>query len=291
MAVWSLANGSSVLRMIQVGNTSTYSSPFVTEEGYLYFESGQQPGRIIRRSLNNTDNVTAADFGGECRGLFIDTNNTLYCSVMNQHRVAIRSFNDTSAAIVVTRAGTGAAGLFARQLTQPWGIFVDTNFDLYVADAGNHRIQVFRSGESDGTTIVGPGTHGSNSLGYPTDVILDRSDSLYIADNNRNRIVRVSPIGFQCIVGCHATVIGGIGQGSITYSLRFDSTGNLFVVDEINNRVQKFLLTSRCQSKIRFSSSSSIFQPFSISSTDRTVVQSSTAMPECHLEQQCNDFC
>ena len=247
----SIANRCKDLAVISIGNISTYSSPFVTEDRYLYFESGQQPGRIIRRSLNNTDNVIVAEFGGECRGLFIDTNNTLYCGVTLQHRVATKSLKDLSAATIVTRAGTVTAGSSANQLYDPWGIFVDTNFDLYVADPGNNRIQVFRSGNSYGTTVVGAGTHGNHLLSFPTDVVLDKNSNLYIADNNNNRIVRISPIGFQCIAGCLGTNGSAANQFNIAYSLRFDSYGNLFVVDEFNSRVQKFFLTSRCR-KILF---------------------------------------
>ena len=58
----------------------------------------------------------------------------------------MKSLNDTSVATVVTRAGVGGFGSSANQLIYPWGIFVDTNFDLYVADRLNNRIQVFRPG-------------------------------------------------------------------------------------------------------------------------------------------------
>ena len=156
IAVCSLTNSFSTISAIIVGNISTYSSPYVTEERYLYFESGEQPGGIIRRSLDSTENVTAADFGDECRGLFVDKNNTLYSSHMDQHRVATQSLNDTSA------------------------VTVATNFDLYEGDADHHRIQVFRLGDDSTTTIVEPGTHGMDSLGYPTDVILDRSDIVFM---------------------------------------------------------------------------------------------------------------
>ena len=258
ITVWSLFNSSSDPMVINIQNTSFYSCPFVTEEQDLYFETVQQPGRIIRQSLNSTNNVTVAQFSDECHGLFIDTNNTLYCSMMTQNRVEIKSLNDTSNATVVIRAGVGGYGQSANQLYHPWGIFVDTNFDLYVADAGNNRIQVFQQGNDNVTTIVGPGTHGSNALLYPTDVILDQEANLYIAENHRHRIVRVTPIGFQCIVGCTGTSGSSMDQLNIAYSLRFDSYGNLFVVDEGNGRVQKFLLTSRCRKILLIESDSQL---------------------------------
>ena len=248
---WAVENVYTEPVSISINRISVYSTLFVTEDKYLYFETTKHPGRIVRRALNSTDNATVAQFAAECHGLFIDTNNTLYCSIMGQHRVEVKSLNDTFAGPVATRAGVGGYGSLANQLQNPWGIFVDTNFDLYVADASNNRIQLFRLGNDSATTLVGSGTHGSNSLWFPTDVILDADANLYIADNNQHRIVRVTPIGFQCIAGCSGTSGSAAHQIYVAYSLRFDSYGNLFVVDERNFRVQKFLLTSRCR-KILF---------------------------------------
>ena len=179
--------------------------------------------------------------------MFIDLNDNLYCSLFNQHRVTLVSCNKYNTT-PITVAGTGVDGSSSSQLKLPWGIFVDTNFDLYVADTGNHRIQRFRPGQLNGTTVAGLGTPSNLTLNNPTDVILDGNGYMYIADNDHHRVVRVGPADYRCIAGCN----GGPGSNSSqlykSYSLRFDTIGNMYVADEFNHRIQKFLfLVDSCR--------------------------------------------
>ena len=45
-------------------------------------------------------------------------------------------------------AGGNGAGSTAERLNNPWGIFVDVNGSLFIADRNNHRIQLWESGKS-----------------------------------------------------------------------------------------------------------------------------------------------
>lgn len=56
--------------------------------------------------------------------------------------------------------------------------------NLYVADSRNHRIQFFRPGQTNGTTIAGAGSAGfsSNELNGPYSVAHDSQFSLYVAE-------------------------------------------------------------------------------------------------------------
>ena len=45
-------------------------------------------------------------------------------------------------------AGVSASpGSTPSLLRNPWGIFVDSNYTLYIVDAGNNRVQKFLQGE------------------------------------------------------------------------------------------------------------------------------------------------
>jgi hypothetical protein len=80
-----------------------------------------------------------------CFGLFIDVGNTLYCSVLDQDQVMIKWLHsdlDTSTVVI----SVGCSGLDAHILEDLHGIFIDTNFDLYVVDCGNDQIQHFQPG-------------------------------------------------------------------------------------------------------------------------------------------------
>ena len=140
-----------------------------------------------------------------------------------------KSLDSASNAMKIV-AGTGCVDSSSTQLDQPHGIFVDTNLDLYVADSGNNRIQLFQSGQLDGRTVAGSGSINITiSLNYPSGIVLDGNKYLFIVAYGSNRIVRSSSSGFQCIVGCY-------GSGSASNQLNsplimaFDSHGNIFVI-------------------------------------------------------------
>ena len=181
-----------------------------------------------------------------CHGFFVDIRDTLYCSLPREHRVVTVSLSINNGS-VMTIAGTGLQGSGSHELNQPWGIYVDNNFNLYVADEVNNRIQLFRRGELNGTTVAGNNIPNGLTLNNPTDVILDGNGFLYIADNKNNRIIRVGDGDFQCIAGCTNTSGSASNQLHYAYSLRFDSIGNLYVADEVNHRIQKFSIgTDSC---------------------------------------------
>jgi hypothetical protein len=113
---------------------------------------------------------------------------------------------------------------------------------LYVADCGNNRIQLFRPGELNGTTVAVQGATENITLHCPSDVTLDIDGYLFIADQNNNRIVGSGPGGFRCIIGCSGSVGTAPNELYNPSYFAFDSYGNIFVTDMYNNRIQKFLL-------------------------------------------------
>ncbi|CAF4160519.1 unnamed protein product, partial [Adineta steineri] len=174
-----------------------------------------------------------------CDGLFIDINNTLYCSMSNNDKVIKGRLNDNEI-ISTIAAGTGIPGSASNQLNGPGSIFVDVNFDLYVSDCNNNRIQLFKSGESDGITIAGKGSSNNIiSLSCPGGIVLDADKYLFIVDRDNNRIIRSGSNDIQCIIGCN-------GKGTQSHqlsnplSLSFDSYGNIFLIDLFSALIQKF---------------------------------------------------
>ena len=186
--------------------------------------------------------------GGSCWALFIDTNDSLYCSMDNSHKVIKRSLSssDNQTSIV---AGTGCIGYQPYALDDPSGIFVSINFDLYVADTGNDRIQVFGIGQMVATTAAGREAAGTIELRGPTGVILDGDGYLFITDCINRRIVRSGSAGFWCVIGC--TDQGGSESNRLNRPqiMAFDRYGNIFVADTKNHRVLKFILSFNSCSK------------------------------------------
>ncbi len=225
------------------GNLSDPYSIFVTITGDIYVDNGRRNGRVDKWISNTNTSIPVMYVNSACDGLFVDINDTLYCSMYKFDQVVKKWLNDNTTTVTLA-AGTGVSGSDSNMLKGPVGIFVDTNFDLYVADQFNDRIQLFRSGQLNGITIAGGGLSSTTiTLTLPTGIVLDADKYLFIVDLANARIVGSGPNGFRCLVGC-------FGQGSASnqlfnpHTLSFDIYGNMFVTDQLNDRIQKFLLST-----------------------------------------------
>lgn len=224
-------------------NLDSPYSLFVTFTGDIYIDNGKQNGCVEKWTSNGTNSTPVLFVTKACYGLFVDINDNLYCSIKDMHRVIKKSpDNHPNNSIVV--AGTGCAGSPSHMLRDPNGIFVDDHFNLYVADSGNNRIQLFQRGLLNAITVAGSGASGSIALYSPTGVVLDAEGYLFIVDQKNHRIVGSGPRGFRCIIGC--TGYNGSSPNQLLYprTLSFDTYGNIYVSDTNNNRIQKFFLAS-----------------------------------------------
>ncbi|CAF1224496.1 unnamed protein product [Adineta steineri] len=222
------------------GNFTGPMSLFVLSNGDIYIDDGYENDRVQKWIAETNTFVTVMNVNSYCADLFVDINNTLYCSIGDHHRVVKRSLNDSLMTLNRNAAGTGTLGSASNQFNGPVGIFVDANLDLYVTDCDNDRVQLFQSGESNGITVVGRASlNPTITLLCPTKIILDTEKYLFIADNYNNRIVGSDSNGFQCLFGCY-----GMGSQSNQldgpFSFSFDHSGNMFVTDQNNHRIQKF---------------------------------------------------
>ena len=224
-------------------NLSNPYRVFVTIKGDVYADDGDINHRVEKWMVNTSDVTTSMVTSGACTGLFVDVYDSLYCSRWNEHRVLMRAAG-SDANISVTVAGSGTVGSAANMFDRPCGIFVDIDLSLYVADFGNNRVQLFRSGVVNGTTVAGDGAPTTIVLNGPTKAVLDGGGYLFIVDHKNSRIVGSGPRGFRCIAGCTGQNGSAANQLFLPYELSFDSHGNLYVADSFNNRIQKFLLNN-----------------------------------------------
>ncbi|CAF4021345.1 unnamed protein product [Adineta steineri] len=224
------------------GNFTRSTSLFVTSNGDIYFDDGAENGQVQRWIAETNTSITVMNVGSSCHSLFVDINDTLYCSMYYHHQVVKRSLTNPVISSNRVAAGTGNPGSDANKLEGPRGIFVDMNLDLYVTDCGNNRVQLFQSGESDGSTIAGSTSlNPTIKLECPSGIILDAEKYLFIVDRENSRIIGSGLNGFRCLVGCYrwGTKSNQLNEPS---SLSFDHSGNMFVADTLNSRIQKFVL-------------------------------------------------
>lgn len=230
-------------RNISLGLTAP-AGIFVTKEGNIYVGDGLTNGAVKQYLSNSTLMNTLVMFtNSTCSSLFVDSNETLYCSLTVEHRIERISLTSSGANSSLTIAGNGLCALTPQALCFPQGLFIDSNGDLYVADTANDRIQRFRSGQSNGTTIVGNGSSLALTLRQPTSVTIDGSNAMYILDNNRQRILRSTSNEYRCIIGCTT-------PSRITFlDLTFDRQGNLFGYNEQEGALYKLVLSRNSCSK------------------------------------------
>ena len=142
--------------------------------------------------------------------------------------------------------GTGLTGNASNQLNGPFGIYLDFNNNLYIADNGNSRVMKYLSGASNGTAVAGiTGVlgNGSNQLNYPTYLYVDASQNLYVTDTFNNRVMRWINGAFSgSVVAGDGTLGTSLNQLYYPYGVWVDSSSNVFVVEYINNRVTKWAL-------------------------------------------------
>jgi len=210
----------------------------------------------------------------------VDSIGNLYIADMGNERIRKVATNG----IITTVAGSGARGFSGdggpatgAQLNFPLSVAVDSIGNLYIADGVNCRI---RKVDTDGiiTTVAGSGAVNASGymetgfsgdggpataarLSYTADVAVDTGGNLYIADyrNQRIRKVNVSTGIITTVAGSGAlnasgyVDVGFSGDGgpatgaqlNFPSSVAVDSSGNLYIADNNNQRIRKVIFPTR----------------------------------------------
>merc|ERR1711871_346390 len=123
--------------------------------------------------------------------------------------------------------GDGGAATSAK-LYHPYGIAVDAELNMYIADYYNHRIRFINASTGIISTIAGTGSNGYNGDGgaatsaklrYPIGVAVDTEGSFYISDMHNLCIRRVvASTGIINTVSGSATNAAHTGDGDVATS-------------------------------------------------------------------------
>ncbi|MDV3244729.1 MAG: hypothetical protein LYZ66_06115 [Nitrososphaerales archaeon] len=153
----------------------------------------------------------------------------------------------------------GLNGNTQNHMDVPRGLAIDSSGNLWVGDDSSDRVLLFSPAYSSGMNanlVLGEPDFASYTTTAAQSVVtsadgvaLDPSGNLWVVDYYSNRILMFSPPFFS---GMNANLV--IGQSSFTTTasatgasslndpagLTFDSSGNLWVADQLNNRVLMF---------------------------------------------------
>ena len=150
-------------------------------------------------------------------------------------------------------SGDGGPALLA-SLDSPRGLARDSQGNLYIADAGNHRVR--RVGlDGNIETIAGNGRDESSGDGRPAalaglaspgGLALDREGNLYISEAGGNRVRQVTPEGVIRTIAGPGSGLGDPFWGDALLAelhspdgLAVDSNGSVYVADTANHLVRK----------------------------------------------------
>jgi sugar lactone lactonase YvrE len=161
------------------------------------------------------------------------------------------------AKVVTTVAGgfVGDGGPATKASFQlPYTVVRDKSGNIYVAETYGHRIRKIATNgvisTYAGTGISGYSGDGgpatSAMVSYPVGVALDSSGAVVFADFGNNRVRRIDSSGKISTIAGNGTA-GSSGDGGPATSaslhgpiwLAYDSTGNLYFSDILNNEVRK----------------------------------------------------
>lgn len=165
----------------------------------------------------------------------------------------------TPAGLVTTIAGRAATSYgaadgvgAAAQFSQPSGVAVDGNGQVYVADTGNATI---RKVAPDGTVTTLAGTAGTSGaqdgtgaaakFNMPGSVAVDGQGNVYVADTSNQTIRKITPAGVVTTFAGSPGLTGGndgIGGAARFWSpsgVATDAAGNVYVADQANGTIRK----------------------------------------------------
>jgi len=153
----------------------------------------------------------------------------------------------------------GTWGQNSGELTNPYGIAIkpgttlDTT-ELFITETENNRVQVF---DGNGTPQFSwtSGFNGPRGIAYYKDTSTGNS-YLYVVDSGNNKVqlfsdsgTKVGEWGSYCEIssgtGCvdpdgGGPLVQGDGQFNSPHGIAVDNSGNVYVVDSKNHRMQKF---------------------------------------------------
>lgn len=193
--------------------------------------------RILHYDMNGN---LLAQFGeeGEDPGQFVFV--TDVAPDPNSDTLWITDYGRRNRVIQFTRGGEfirewGAELYTSTDLNRPMAVAMSPDgAEVYVLDAGNHRINVYNPEAELLHTIGIPGS-APGKLEYPYDIAVAENGDLYLAEYGANRVSVYTPEGE--FIGS----IGGPGRGALEFAspwgLALDPAGTLLIADTENHRI------------------------------------------------------
>jgi autotransporter-associated beta strand protein len=267
------------------------SGTYVSQFGTLGTGNGQFNGSVTGVAIDSSGNIYVADgvldrvqkfnssgtyvsqFGSTGTGdgqfdtpfgIAIDPSDNIY--VVDGVNSRVQKFD--SSGTYVSKFGTLGTG--NGQFTNPRGIAIDSSGNIFVVDAWNHRIEKF---DSSGNYISQ--FNDTAGFSYPTGIHIDAYDNIYIADQGHSVISKFNSSGtFIADIATNGATDGLVNQA---YNLSSNSSGDIYILDTYNKRIQKFTTANDTQTVSVASGSPSFYNLTFTSPGTKTIGETLTA--------------
>lgn len=207
--------------VLMVADTHYHRVLFYTPQGEL----------IEDRTIGGTLGFRAGEFG-YVTDVVQDSRGNYYVSEYGEFD-RIQKF-DAAGKFVYQWGGRGTE---PGQFLRPQGLAMDQNDHLWIADASNHRIQVFDVSGNKVEFIRQFGEAGTQAgqIRYPYDIVLHDND-VFVCEFGNHRVQRFSRQGLS--KGLWGMPGRGPGQFHQPWAMTIDKAGRMHVLDSYNHRVQ-----------------------------------------------------
>ena len=203
------------------------------------------PFKIITRQFRDYRNfenmqVTYKNVGGQCYGVAVHDNGTVYASGDSSHTIKVFKPNGEETQI-------GSSDNAGGQLSNPHGIALigDT---IYVASRGNSTVKMY---STDGRLIGGFNGNGTDQLSNPHGICTDGKRRVLVADYGNKRIqIFTSQGAFIKSIGCSTgpTDVAVDPEGNIHAALY--SSNHIAIYSEDGNLIDTYNLGGKLQAPL-----------------------------------------
>jgi sugar lactone lactonase YvrE len=206
----------------------------------------------------STDGVGSVARFKSPSGIAIDGAGNLFVADTGNHtirKISPAGLVTTFAGLAGSAGATNGAGNLAR-FSSPFGVMVDQNNNVYVADTFNDTIRIITPTGVVSTLAGTAGVSGAKdktgaaaTFTHPVSLAMDSNGNIYVADTGNDLIRKIAP---GAVVTTLAGTVGVTGSADGTngtarfnspYAITVDSTDAIYVADTLNNTIRKITLS------------------------------------------------
>ncbi|CAF3469354.1 unnamed protein product [Rotaria sp. Silwood1] len=157
------------------------------------------------------------------------SNSLIICDYANERVVRWPRQNGTNGETIISNVGC-------------YGLAMDDDGFLYVADEDEHEVRRYRIGENQGTVVAGGNGQGNrlNQLSSPRYIFVDQDHSVYVLDYDNNRVMKWMKGEKEGIIVADSEDEGYcLSQLPNPYGIIVDQLGTIYLADRSNHRIMR----------------------------------------------------